>query len=252
MVSYKLFILIILFNFGIILAVLFAFSINSSFEYAQQEQQSLVYLQHNDDDDDDASTTNQQQLSLLLLPQLNKLGVKITSPVTGQQVAQGVLTIFGISTDNSTTDCQVFADWNNLKPMQKVMPTGPGGENDYSSWTFTYTNKYHLITQGANELTAKLSCVTGPFNSTKYYTIKVQGILSDNIRPWHRNHKPAIGVPMATAKNDNNKEILRIKMEITSQIAAAKQLTTFEIIVISPNWFKKNGVWFLPLYSFFI
>jgi hypothetical protein len=40
---------------------------------------------------------------------------------------------------------------------------------------------------------------------------------------------------MATAKNDNNKEILRIKMEITSQIAAAKQLTTFEIIVISPN-----------------
>lgn len=181
MVSYKRFILIILFTFGIIFAVLFPFSINSSFAYAQQQQQQpLVHLQHNYNVDD--ATTNQQRLSLLL-PQLNKLGVKITSPVTGQQVAVGVLTIFGKSTDNSTTDCEVFADWNNLKPMQKVMPTGPGGENDYSSWTFTYTNKYHLITQGANELTAKLSCVTGPFNSTKYYSIKVQGILSDNIRP---------------------------------------------------------------------
>jgi hypothetical protein len=173
---YKRSILVILFIFGVTLAVLFPFSINSSFTYAQQQQ--LVQLQHNDNDD--AATSNQQQLSLLL-PHLNKLGVKITSPVTGQQVAVGVLTIFGISTDNSTTDCQVFADWNNLKPMQKVMPTGPGGENDYSSWTFTYTNKYHLITQGVNELTAKLSCVTGPFNSTKHYSINVQGISSSSI-----------------------------------------------------------------------
>jgi hypothetical protein len=179
LVSYKRFILIILFTFGIIFAVLFPFSINSSFAYAQQQQPPpLVHLQHNYNVDD--ATTNQQRLSLLL-PQLNKLGVKITSPVTGQQVAEGVLTIFGISTDNSTTDCQVFADWNNLKPMQKVMPTGPGGENDYSSWTFTYTNKYHLITQGANELTAKLSCVNGPFNSTKYYSVNVQGISSSSI-----------------------------------------------------------------------
>jgi hypothetical protein len=23
---------------------------------------------------------------------------------------------------------------------------GPGGVSDYSTWTFTYTNKYHLIT----------------------------------------------------------------------------------------------------------
>jgi hypothetical protein len=170
---------------GIVLLVHFSFSFSfsydPSFAYAIQ-QQEVVQIQHIDNNNSSTNQQQQHQLSLLL-PQLNKLGVKITSPVTGQQVAQGVLTIFGISTDNSTTDCQVFADWNNLKPMQKVMPTGPGGENDYSSWTFTYTNKYHLITQGANELTAKLSCVTGPFNSTKYYTIKVQGILSDNIRP---------------------------------------------------------------------
>ena len=121
----------------------------------------------------------QQQQSSLLLP-TNKLGIKITSPTSGQQVTVGALTIFGKSTDNPTTNCQVFVDWNNLKPMQKVMATGPGGENDYSSWTFTYTKEYHLITQGVNELTAKLSCITGPFNSTKYYSTNVQGSSSSS------------------------------------------------------------------------
>jgi hypothetical protein len=33
--------------------------------------------------------------------------------------------------------------------------------NDYSTWIFTYTNKYQIITEGTNELTAKLSCDIG-------------------------------------------------------------------------------------------
>ena len=171
---YKQSVLKVLFIFGVLLIAFSSYSSyssNAGFAYTQQQQQ----LQRNDNDN---ASRNQQQLSLLLPP--NKLGVKITSPISGQQVIEGVLTIFGISTDNSTTDCNVFADWNNLKPMQKVMPTGPSGENDYSSWTFTYTNKYHLIIQGANELTAKLSCITGPFNSTKYYSVKVQGVSSSS------------------------------------------------------------------------
>src|SRR5215208_4917425 len=46
------------------------------------------------------------------------IGIEITSPSTAQQVPAGELTISGISTDNATTDCTVYADWNNTKPFQ--------------------------------------------------------------------------------------------------------------------------------------
>jgi hypothetical protein len=84
--------------------------------------------------------------------------IEITSPSQGQQVPLGELTISGTSADNATTNCQVDVDWNNQKPYQKTLAIGPGGVNDYSNWTFTYTKDYHLITNGTNELTAKLSC----------------------------------------------------------------------------------------------
>src|SRR5215208_2600613 len=109
----------------------------------------------------------------------NKIGVKIISPITGQQVPVGELTISGTSTDNATSDCTVYADWNNLKPFQTATATGPGGANDYSRWTFTYTNNYHLITNGTNNLTSKLSCVgdhsngAGTANLTKSYSVNV-------------------------------------------------------------------------------
>src|SRR5919112_6418022 len=108
------------------------------------------------------------------------IGIKITSPSTGQQVPAGGLTISGTSTDNATTDCTVYADWNNTKPFQTAIATGPGGVNDYSKWTFTYTDDYHLITNGTNNLTSKLSCIDdsnfGTANLTKNYSIDVIGI----------------------------------------------------------------------------
>ena len=103
------------------------------------------------------------------------IGIKITSPITGQQVPAGELTISGTSTDNPTTDCTVYADWNNLKPFQKAVATGSGGVNDYSTWNYTYTNNYHLITNGTNELTAKLSCISSPMNVTKWNSVNVTG-----------------------------------------------------------------------------
>src|ERR687890_593627 len=112
------------------------------------------------------------------------LGVKITSPSTGQQVPTGELTISGISTDNITTDCTVYADINNTKPFQKAVATGPGGLDDYSTWTFTYTDDYHLITNGTNDLTSKLSCIDdstgGTTNLTKNYSVNVIGVNLDD------------------------------------------------------------------------
>src|SRR5215210_8594294 len=109
------------------------------------------------------------------------IGVKITSPTTGQQVPVGQLTISGTSTDIATSDCTVYADWNNTKPFQTATATGPGGTNDYSRWTFTYTNNNHLISNGTNNLTSKLSCVgdhsnSGTANLTKFYSVNVIGI----------------------------------------------------------------------------
>jgi hypothetical protein len=45
-----------------------------------------------------------------------------------------------------------------MTPLQNATAAGANGGDDYSQWTFTYTEDYQLITQGANELTAKISC----------------------------------------------------------------------------------------------
>jgi hypothetical protein len=111
------------------------------------------------------------------------IGIKIISPIKDQQVPAGELTISGISTDSAATDCTVYADWNNLKPFQTATATGPGGVNDYSTWNFTYTPQYHIITNGTNELTAKLSCIGNPTNLTKWNSVNVTGGATTLIKP---------------------------------------------------------------------
>jgi hypothetical protein len=102
------------------------------------------------------------------------LFIKITSHTQNQTVHAGrPLKISGISSDNVNSNCTVYADWNDQKPLQQVTPTGPNGINDYSNWTFTYTSNYHLMTEGANELTSKLDCGTG---QVKYYTVNITGV----------------------------------------------------------------------------
>jgi hypothetical protein len=116
-------------------------------------------------------------------PDISKYGVKITYPNDSDMVSTGELTIFGTAKyETANNTCTVYADWNDTQPMQKATPAGlnftESGRysNDYSTWTFTYTSKYHLITKGVNELTAKLSCDIGPFNVTKYDSVNVDGI----------------------------------------------------------------------------
>ena len=116
------------------------------------------------------------------VPDTSKYGVKITYPSDDEIVSVGELTMFGMAKYDATNDCTVYADWNNSKPMQKATPAGLNftefgrNSNDYLTWTFTYTSKYHLISEGVNELTAKLSCDIGPFNATKYDSVNVIGV----------------------------------------------------------------------------
>jgi hypothetical protein len=104
------------------------------------------------------------------------VAVKITSPATSQNVSTGELTITGTSTDTAARECQVYTDWNDRKPFQRVVAAGPAGNGDYSRWNFTYTATYHEITNGTNELTSKISCLANPTNLTKWYSINVTGV----------------------------------------------------------------------------
>ena len=46
------------------------------------------------------------------------ISISIESPLSNQQVPVGELKISGTSSDNSSAQCQVYVDWNNLKPYQ--------------------------------------------------------------------------------------------------------------------------------------
>ncbi|MGD1835565.1 MAG: hypothetical protein ACPKQO_07570 [Nitrososphaeraceae archaeon] len=103
-----------------------------------------------------------------------EMSIKITSHNDADEVDIGELTISGISSDTTSTDCIVEVDWNNKKPYQIVTPTGPGGQGDYSTWEFTYTNEYNTIKPGNNDLTSKLTCINpGPL--TEWYSVTIIG-----------------------------------------------------------------------------
>lgn len=105
----------------------------------------------------------------------NKAEVKITSPSKGQQVQPGGILVSGTSSANATTDCTVSVVINGIRPYQRAVPTGHGGANDYSNWTFTATQGYTVIKQGQNKMTAKMSCPQN-LNFTKFYSVNVTGV----------------------------------------------------------------------------
>jgi|SRR5213594_2985383 len=124
--------------------------------------------------------------------------IKIESPLSNQQVPVGELTITGTSSDNSTSECQVYVDWNSLKPYQLATPTGTNGSTDFSKWSYTYSSKYHLIQTGLNDLTSKITCLvppTGP-TVTKWYSINVTGSTSTN-------QSNIVQLPLPTANNNS-------------------------------------------------
>jgi hypothetical protein len=116
------------------------------------------------------------------------LGVNITSPQKGQQIPANIvdLTISGKSTDKpAADDCQVSVIVNGIKPYQHAIANGSTGEkNDYSRWFFILNSNYTSIKEGANKITAKLSClptvVSDDNNMTKWYSINVTGITTRN------------------------------------------------------------------------
>jgi hypothetical protein len=116
-----------------------------------------------------------QQTTLPAAPP--EIGVKITSPTTGQSVPAGndqQLLIAGTSTDDSISNCQVTVIVNGVKPYQQVIANGSSGINDYSTWNYLLNSSYTSIRDSPdNKITSKLVC--GP-NLTKWYSVNVTGI----------------------------------------------------------------------------
>jgi hypothetical protein len=133
------------------------------------------------------------------------ISIKIDSPVSSQQVPVGELTINGTSSGNSSAQCQVYVDWNNLKPYQLATPTGSNGTTDFSTWSYTYSSKYHLIQTGLNDLTSKITCLVPPGGPTvtKWYSVNVTGSTSPSQSPNPLpNQSSNVQLPLPTA-NDN-------------------------------------------------
>ena len=174
------------------------------------------------------------------------IGIKITSPIKGQQVPAGQLTISGTSTDNASTGCQVSVDINDIKPFQNATATGPGGVNDYSTWTFTYTDKYHLITNGTNNLTSKLSCIdpnTGgtTANLTKFYSVNVTGVVTipmnntaattttTSTEQLQQQESPTIESNISTIMENNGSATTTKMMEMEKMVKMAAEKTIEEM-----------------------
>jgi hypothetical protein len=135
------------------------------------------------------------------------ISIKIDSPVSNQQVPVGELTINGTSSDNSSAQCQVYVDWNNLKPYQLATPTGSNGTSDFSTWSYTYSSKYHLIQTGLNDLTSKITCLVPPGGPTvtKWYSVNVTGSTSPSQSPNPLpNQSSNVQLPLPTANNNTS------------------------------------------------
>ena len=166
--------------------------------------------------------------------------VNITSPTPGQQVPVGELTISGTSADNATTNCQVDVDWNNQRPYEKTLATGPGGVNDYSNWTFTYTDNYHLITNGTNELTAKLSCVDNSI-PVAWDTVDVLGIYTTTTTTSNNNTVDVLGTTNTTTNTSTNTSNVSC-ININDQIGISKLVNSTNVTNSTTNATNSTNV----------
>ena len=126
---------------------------------------------------------NMSSLENTTKPQSIVPQVKITSLNKGQEVPVGTLSINGVSSDNSSSGCDVYVLLNGIKPYQRVTPAGQGDTSnsttDYSTWRFTFLPAYGLISEGDNKMTAKITCINGSINATKFNSLNVTGVVSN-------------------------------------------------------------------------
>ena len=191
---------------------------------------------------------------LAQIPPETGLSININTPAESASVLSGDLTIYGTSSDDGAKNCQVYADWNDLKPMQNVTPDGHKGNADYSKWSYTYTGSYHNIVEGSNELTSKITCFDlGQNASSKFYSINVTGTkdgseITNNAaqqsnESTNTNKEAANILPVKNTKSGNTNNAAQQSNETTNtNKEAANKLPV-------KNTQKSGTYKILPLYS---
>lgn len=203
---------------------------------------------------------------LAQLPSATGIGVIINTPADSANLPTGDLTIYGTSSDSNTTNCQVFADWNDLKPMQSVTANGPKGTSDYSKWSFTYTGSYHGIVEGPNELTSKITCFEqGQNASSKSYSINVTGsgatseitnntaLKSTEVVDTEDTANEAANILPANSNTSNTDSIINTDQsteDVSVEDVANEEIANEDTDALPVNDNKDNGTYkILPLYS---
>jgi hypothetical protein len=132
-----------------------------------------------------ASSSNNDQSTSKAISPVKSNGVRITSPIDGEQISSNgktyfnkngeILSIngFSIYEKNNSSDCKVFVIVNNVKPYQLTNATGKSGSDDYSTWQYNFNSFYTPFKEGSNKITSKLTCQPGNINS--FYSVNVTG-----------------------------------------------------------------------------
>ena len=142
---------------------------------------------------------------------IEKPEINITFPDPDQQVPIGKLAIYGTSSDNANTTCQVSALLNLQRPYQNVTASGPQGTHDYSKWKYTFDPYYGIIREGDNEIVTKILCIKGNSNATSYDRLYLKGVPSTTTAT--ASVAPAIGLEQSKeeALGDNSKDPITIQ-----------------------------------------
>jgi len=204
-------------------------------QYDGTVPQSIIKVKAEEDSANDETTSDATNSNTSTKTIPASVGVKILSPTSGKEIPVGNLTIFGVSTDDEKSDCTVLVDWNNEKPFQKAKAVGPYGNDDYSSWTYTYSPSYHAIENGLNDLTSKLECLENSKVTTKWHSINVTGVVTSEANPITATalHDP-LGIlpqlrtlstsPSAITQNISSNETTFGKNNLLTHVELSKKL----------------------------
>jgi len=190
---------------------------------------------------------------LAQIPTMAGVGVKINTPSDSVSVPVGDLTIYGASSDNNTTNCQVTADWNDLKPMQIVTANGPKGDADYSKWSYTYNGNYHGIVEGSNELTSKITCYDqAQIATSKSYSINVTGtkagteITNNTVQESNEEtvseDTKILPVKSSSSNNENSNDTVEKSNESTDTDSDSEDTNVVPVKNILPLYSESNEV----------
>ncbi len=156
--------------------------------------------------------------------------VKITHPTPDQQIItnNGTLVISGISSDNSTSNCEISIIANNVKPYQRALPKK---DTDYSSWSFTLGPSYTPLKEGQNKLTSKITCLASPVNATKWYSVNFTGVFKDITTSDNQSQESSNNTDI----NTNNTQLDSLNKTSESTGNVSSQISAFTPLINQTN-----------------